>query len=249
MSPRQPVDEDVTSDDDQEVDEPGIEVPAVDSFELNKSYGDLVALAPFSVEVEVGQSVALIGHNGSGKSTFMRMASGLLEPSGGEIEIAGWPVGSTEARATSSFLPDNPVLYDDLSLREHVEYVSRLHGGDGWDEYAEELTEKLGLMDRVDDLPSRFSRGLRQKSSLILGLVRPFSVLMIDEPFVGLDASGRTALLDLLDEVHDDGAATLVATHDPEFVERVDRCLALRDGELIYDGKAGAADILKLVTA
>ncbi len=224
-------------------------VPAVDSLELHKSYGDLVALAPLDLEVEVGQSLALIGHNGSGKSTFMRMAAGLLEPTGGEIEIAGWPVGSNEARATSSFLPDNPVLYDDLSLREHVEYVSRLHGGDGWDDYAEELTDKLGLMHRVDDLPSRFSRGLRQKSAIILGLVRPFSVLLIDEPFVGLDASGRSALLDLLDEVHSDGAATLVATHDPEFVERVDRCVALRDGELIYDGKAGTVDILSLVSA
>lgn len=229
--------------------EPDLSIPAVDSLELAKSYGDLVALAPLNLEVEVGQSVALIGHNGSGKSTFLRMAAGLLEPTSGEVEIAGWPVGSNEARATSSFLPDNPVLYDDLSLREHVEYVSRLHGGDGWDDYAEDLTGRLGLMDRVDDLPSRFSRGLRQKSSLILGLVRPFSVLMIDEPFVGLDASGRAALLELLDEVHDDGAAGLVATHDPEFVERVDRCVALRDGELIYDGKASAADILKLVSA
>ncbi len=251
MYPRPLEDDDVTSDDDPDLDgpEPDLSIPAVDSLELAKSYGDLVALAPLSLEVEVGQSVALIGHNGSGKSTFLRMAAGLLEPTSGEVEIAGWPVGSNEARATSSFLPDNPVLYDDLSLREHVEYVSRLHGGDGWDEYAEDLTGRLGLMDRVDDLPSRFSRGLRQKSSLILGLVRPFSVLMIDEPFVGLDASGRAALLELLDEVHDDGAASLVATHDPEFVERVDRCVALRDGELIYDGKASAADILKLVSA
>ena len=104
-------------------------------------------------------------------------------------------------------------------------------------------------MNRVDDLPSRFSRGLRQKSSLILGLVRPFSVLLVDEPFVGLDASGRAALLEMLDEVHEDGAATLIATHDPEFVERVDRCIALRDGELIFDGKATVGDIMALVSA
>ena len=76
-----------------------------------------------------GQSVALIGHNGSGKSTFLRMVAGLLDPTDGVVEVAGWPVGNVEARATTSFLPDDPVLYDDLSVREHAEYVSRLHGG------------------------------------------------------------------------------------------------------------------------
>ena len=92
-----------------------------------------------------GQSVALIGHNGSGKSTFLRMAAALLEPSDGEVEIAGWPAGRPEARATTSFLPDEPVLYDDLSVREHGEYISRLHGGPGWDDYCEELAERLSL--------------------------------------------------------------------------------------------------------
>jgi ABC-type multidrug transport system ATPase subunit len=177
------------------------------------------------------------------------MVAGLLEPSDGDIEVAGWPVGSLEARATTSFLPDDPVLYDDLSVREHVEYVSRLHGGSGWDDYAETVVGKLGLMDRVDDLPSRFSRGLRQKTSIVLGLVRPFSLLLVDEPFVGLDASGRVAMTELLDEVNADGAAIVVATHEPSFVERVERSIALRDGEVIFDGRASAADVLSLVGA
>ena len=104
-------------------------------------------------------------------------------------------------------------------------------------------------MDRVDDLPSRFSRGLRQKTSIVLGLVRPFSLLLVDEPFVGLDAGGRQAMFELLDEVHADGAAVVVATHEPAFVERVDRSIALRDGEVIFDGVAPAADVLSLVGA
>ncbi len=227
----------------------GGEAPAVEAAGLAKAYGDLVALHPLDLQVEAGQSVALIGHNGSGKSTFLRMAAALLEPTEGTVEVAGWPVGTLEARATTSFLPDDPVLYDDLSVREHVEYVSRLHGGDGWDGYATDLVERLGLADRVDDLPSRFSRGLRQKTSIVLGLVRPFSLLLVDEPFVGLDAGGRAAMLDLLDEVHGDGAAVVVATHDPGFVERVQRCVALRDGEVIFDGAAAAADVLRLVGA
>lgn len=221
--------------------------PALRSDALTKTYDDLVALQPLSLEVPTGQSVALIGHNGSGKSTFLRMAAGLLEPTGGELEIAGFELTDVEARATTSFLPDDPVLYDDLSLREHAEYISRLHGGDGWDDYAESLCERLGLEDRIDDLPARFSRGLRQKTSIVLALVRPFSLLLVDEPFVGLDQPGKAVLLELLSEVHDDGAATLVATHDPTYVDRVDRCLALRDGEVIFDGSTTADKVLALV--
>jgi ABC-2 type transport system ATP-binding protein len=221
--------------------------PALLADQLTKAYDDLVALQPLTLEVPAGQSVALIGHNGSGKSTFLRMVAGLLDPTGGEVEVAGFELGEVEARATTSFLPDDPVLYDDLSLREHAEYISRLHGGDGWDDYAESLCERLGLIERVDDLPARFSRGLRQKTSIVLALVRPFSLLLVDEPFVGLDQPGKLVLLELLDEVHADGAATLVATHDPAYVDRVDRSLALRDGSVIFDGKASVDQVLALV--
>ena len=221
--------------------------PALVATDLTKTYDDLVALQPMSLTVPPGQSVALIGHNGSGKSTFLRMVAGLLDPSEGEIEIAGFDLTDVEARATTSFLPDDPVLYDDLSLREHAEYISKLHGGDGWDDYAESLCVRLGLEERIDDLPSRFSRGLRQKTSIVLALVRPFSLLLVDEPFVGLDQPGKLVLLELLHEVHEDGAATLVATHDPTYVDRVDRSIALRDGEVIFDGKASVEQVLHLV--
>lgn len=221
--------------------------PALVATGLTKTYDDLVALHPIDLTVEAGGSVALIGHNGSGKSTFLRMAAGLLDRTGGELEIAGFDLGDVEARATTSFLPDDPVLYDDLSLREHAEYVSRLHGGDGFDDYALDLCERLGLGDRIDDLPSRFSRGLRQKTSIVLALVRPFSLLLVDEPFVGLDQPGKLVLLELLEEVQADGAATVVATHDPAYVDRVGRCIALRDGEVVFDGKAAVDQVLGLV--
>ena len=221
--------------------------PALVAKDLTKTYDDLVALQPMSITVPSGQSMALIGHNGSGKSTFLRMVAGLLDATGGEIEIAGFDLSDVEARATTSFLPDDPVLYDDLSLREHAEYISKLHGGDGWDDYAESLCVRLGLEERIDDLPSRFSRGLRQKTAIVLALVRPFSLLLVDEPFVGLDQPGKLVLLELLAEVHAEGAATLVATHDPTYVERVDRSIALRDGEVIFDGKASVDEVLHLV--
>ena len=189
--------------------------PALVAKDLTKTYDDLVALQPMSITVPSGQSMALIGHNGSGKSTFLRMVAGLLDASGGEIEIAGFELSDVEARATTSFLPDDPVLYDDLSLREHAEYISKLHGGDGWDDYAESLCVRLGLEERIDDLPSRFSRGLRQKTSIVLALVRPFSLLLVDEPFVGLDQPGKLVLLELLADPHtpDRHELLLLLTH------------------------------------
>ncbi|HYI60201.1 MAG TPA: ABC transporter ATP-binding protein [Acidimicrobiales bacterium] len=225
------------------------EVPALRVEDVHRAYGGVPAVGPLDLEVAAGEAVALIGHNGSGKSTLLRIVAGLLDADGGEVEVAGWEGGSVHARATTSYLPDDPVLYDDLSVAEHVEYVSRLFGGDGFDGYAEDVAGRLGLAERIDDLPSRFSRGLRQKASLLLGLARPFSLLLVDEPFVGLDAPGRAALLGLLAEVHHDGAAVVVATHDPEFVERVDRVVALRDGEVAFDGVATPAEALRLVGA
>ncbi|HEV7762913.1 MAG TPA: ABC transporter ATP-binding protein [Acidimicrobiales bacterium] len=214
-----------------------------------KAYSDLVALAPLDLAIAPGEQVALVGHNGSGKSTFLRLAAGLLELSEGSIEIGGEPVGTSPARAIVSFLPDEPVLYDDLSVREHLAYVAALHGADAPPEALDRLLDRVGLLARADDLPARFSRGLRQKTSIALGLVRPFKLLLIDEPFVGLDAPGRTSLLELLDEAHADGAAAVVATHDPTYVERVDRCVALRDGHVIHDGPATPDQVLELVGA
>ena len=221
----------------------------IEAVELGKDYGDLVALHPLDLVLIAGQAVALVGHNGSGKSTFLKLVAGLLDPTSGTVTVDGHRAGSPEARAAVSYVPDEPVLYDDLSVREHLRYVSALHGADVPDADVDDLVSRLGLAERADDLPARFSRGLRQKAGLAVGLVRPFSALLVDEPFVGLDASGRRALLELFDEAHDAGAALVVATHDPNFVERVERCVALRDGAVVHDGPATPAEVLKLVGA
>jgi ABC-2 type transport system ATP-binding protein len=216
---------------------------------LAKSYGDLVALHPLDLKVRAGARVALVGHNGSGKSTFLRLASGLLDPTEGTVEVSGAPAGSVDARRATSYVPDDPVLYDDLSVREHLTYISSLHGVEPEADEIDDLLGRLGLAARADDLPARFSRGLRQKASLALAFARPFDVLLVDEPFVGLDAPGKEALLDQLDAVHTAGQTIVVATHDPTFVERVDRVVALRDGEVVHDGPATPADVIRLVGA
>ena len=223
--------------------------PLLCTYDLAKRYGEVDALLPLDLEIATGERVVLVGHNGSGKSTLLRMIAGILDPSDGEVVIAGAPAGSLEARAATSFLPDEPVLYDDLSVREHVDYIGRLHGTDGYDDAAADAAERLGIAHRIDDLPARFSRGLRQKTALLLGLTRPFDLLLVDEPFVGLDLAGKAALVELLEERHAAGATLVVATHDPEFVDRVDRCIALHDGAVTWDGPARDADITQLVTA
>jgi len=204
---------------------------------LTKSYGDVVALDEVSLGVAPGQRVALMGLNGSGKTTLLRIAAGLLEPTGGKVRVAGHEAGSLGARAAVSYIPDNPVLYDDLSVSEHLEYVARLHRAEDWEPRAEDLLERLGLAARSDDLPSTFSRGLRQKVSIALAFVRPFEVLLVDEPFVGLDQPGRAALLALVREAAESEAAVLVSTHQTEYLAQANRCVGLRDGRLVYDGK------------
>lgn len=219
----------------------------IEMTDLGKDYGDLVALHPLTLSIDAGQAVALVGHNGSGKSTLLKLVSGLLDASSGSVSVDGNAAGTPDARASTSYIPDDPVLYDDLSVREHLQYVAAMHGAEATGAAVDELVERLGLAGRVDDLPARFSRGLRQKAGLAVGFIRPFSVLLVDEPFVGLDATGRAALLELFDEAHAAGATLVVATHDPTFVDRVDRCIALRDGAVIHDGPATPDDVLRLV--
>ena len=148
-------------------------MPALLTSALTKTYGDRPALEPLDLQVPQGQHVALVGHNGSGKTTLLRMAAGLLDPTRGEVRIMGRSAGSLEARRSLSWLSDSPTFYDDLSLWEHLEYVGRLHGVTEWESRAESLLERLQLVARRDDIPTTFSRGLRQKSAIALGMVRP----------------------------------------------------------------------------
>lgn len=220
---------------------------ALAANDLTKNYGDRPALAPLTLLVPIGQRVAVVGHNGSGKTTFIRMAAGLLDPSGGTVHVMGHASGTSQARSALAYLSDTPAFYDDLSLWEHLEYISRLHGVEEWDQIAADLLGHLGLYERADDLPNTFSRGLRQKAAVALAFVRPFDLLLVDEPFVGLDAAGRTALLELLDQAEEDGATLVVATHELGYVEKVSRLIALRDGEIVHDGDPTGTDVAALV--
>ena len=224
-----------------------VEHPALLVDDVSKTYGDAPALNPLSLSIAKGERVALIGHNGSGKTTLIRIAAGLLDATSGVVRLNGHDAGSLPARASLSFIADQPTFYDDLTLWEHLEYVARLHGVDEWEQTAADLLGHLGLYERADDMPNRFSRGLKQKSAIALGFIRPFDLLLVDEPFVGLDASGKEALLELLADASENGATVVVATHELSFVHTVERIIALRDGRLVYDGNTAGINVDGLV--
>ncbi len=220
---------------------------AIATAGLTKDYSGALALGPLDLVVPAGQRVSLVGHNGSGKTTLIRLLTGMLEPSAGTASVAGHPTGSIEARAALAHLADQPVFYDDLSVREHLEYVARLHGRSAWEQRAGELLDAVGLTERADELPSTFSRGLRQKAAVCLAFVRPFEVMVVDEPFIGLDRAGRDALLELFRAAHGDGAALVIATHELATVVESERLVALRDGVVVFDGRPGEAELDDLV--
>jgi ABC-2 type transport system ATP-binding protein len=228
--------------------------PPLEARGVSRSFGALEALRDFSLTIAPGQCVALIGANGSGKSTAVRTLAGLLEPSAGEVRIEGLdPHREPEAqaaRARMALVPDNPLLYDDITVREHLELVSVAHGlaGSELAERNDALLGRLGLANRADFRPPELSRGMRQKTQLACALVRPAVLLLLDEPVVGLDPPSQTLLHELLRERKAAGCAVLFTTHQLGFAEGLaDRGVLLSEGEVADAGSyadvaADAAD-------
>ncbi len=211
--------------------------------DLGREYEGFTALDGLSLELAAAELLGLVGPNGAGKTTFLNLAAGLLEPTSGRIEIGGAAAGSVEARRALSYLPDTPVFYEDLSVAEHLGYVAGLHGVDRPGPRIESLLGRLGLAERSDSLPAELSHGMRQKASIALAFVRPFSVLLADEPFDGLDPPSRSVLFDLLAEARAGGAAVVVSTHRPDVIAAASRCVGIREGALAYDGPPDGEEI------
>jgi ABC-2 type transport system ATP-binding protein len=218
----------------------------LDISHLTKTYDGHAALHDVNLRLDAGHLVALVGHNGAGKSTLLGIIAGLIEPTDGGVLVDGHLAGSLPARAEVSYAGDNPILYDDLSVWEHLEYVAALHGVDDWQAPGRDLVERFGLGGRVDDLPSRFSRGMRQKTALAVALVRPAQLIVVDEPFVGLDMKAQSALIDVLAACVARGSTVIVATHQPVFLSHADWCVMLHDGKLRHDGPPNAEILAEL---
>jgi ABC-2 type transport system ATP-binding protein len=219
------------------------DAPPLEVAGLSRSYGRLEALSKLSLKLSAGECVALIGSNGSGKSTAVRSIAGLIEPSEGSVRVCGadpHTVPEAErARAALALVPDNPLLYDDLTIRQHLELVVLAHGAISADaiDRIEALLERLGLADRGDFLPAELSRGMRQKAQLACALVRPASLLVLDEPVVGLDPPSQALLAEILLEAKASGVAVLLTTHQLHFADGLaDRAMMLDEGRVVDQG-------------
>jgi ABC-2 type transport system ATP-binding protein len=213
---------------------------------LRRTFGELTAVDGLNLVIARGECVALIGHNGSGKTTALRIMGGRLDPTAGTVTVCGADVHDPRrghiARARLAFVPDTPVLYDDLTVREHLELVGVAHGAiDGLDGRIDVLLERLGLAARRHFLPRRLSRGMRQKTQIACAFIRPFDALLLDEPAVGLDPPSQATLRSLLLEAKRDGAVVVFSTHQLAFaVGLADRLIVLDDGRVADQGSFDA---------
>lgn len=214
--------------------------PALAVDGLSKHYGRLEALVSFDLVLVPGECVALMGPNGSGKTTALSTIAGLLDPTTGTVSVAGHPMheepAAIEARRRLAFVPDQPLLYDDLTVANHLRLVAQAHAvpRDGLEEEIAALLERLALAHRSDFVPHELSRGMRQKAQLACALIRPFDVLVLDEPVAGLDTAAVDTLADVLAEQRARGAAVLLSTHQPEFAARVaGSTLSMQDGRVV----------------
>src|SRR3954451_1763541 len=164
----------------------GGDVAPLEVVGVRREYGRLVALAGLDLTVAGGECVALVGVNGSGKSTAVRAIAGLLEPSAGSVRICGHDPhrepDAEHARAALALVPYTPLLYDDLTVRQHLQLVTLSHGSDG---PIDEWLGRLGLAARADFLPRELSRGMRQKTMLARAPRPPAAVLRVDARVAG----------------------------------------------------------------
>src|SRR3954447_9131426 len=219
------------------------DVAVLEAAGLRRPYGRLVALAGLDLTVSAGECVALVGANGSGKSTAVRAIAGLLEPSAGTVRVSGHDPhtepDAEQARAALALVADSPLLYDDLTVRQHLALVAVAHGvaGAGTEARVDALLERLRLTARADFLPAELSRGMRQKTALACALIRPAQLLVLDEPVVGLDPPSQALLAELLQEAKAAGTAILLTTHQMGFADGVaDRAVVLGEGAVLDQG-------------
>lgn len=208
---------------------------------VSKTYGERTALHELTLEVFQGEVLGLLGPNGAGKTTAVRILCGLLAPTAGEVRIDGLDVRKdpVAARRRLCFVPDGAPLYSNLSPRQHLQLVGRLHGLDEARIATESqrLLEALELWPRVDDPIGQFSRGMRQKAALACAILPRPPLLVLDEPLEGLDAPTTAVIKEVLREWAHAGGAVLYTSHLLDVVERVcDRMAILAGGRLVALG-------------
>ena len=205
--------------------------------QLCKRYGSNHALAGISLDLPEGKIIGLLGPNGSGKTTFLKLCAGLLSPSAGEIEICGLPVGK-ESKALVSYLPDRTYLSNGQKVYQQLDLFQDFYR-DFDRERAEEMLAALGV-----DLKARFgtlSKGNKEKVQLVLVMSRRAKLYLLDEPIGGVDPATRDYILNTIVTNYDPGATVILSTHLIADVEQVlDEFIFLNKGEIVQQGSAEA---------
>ncbi len=206
--------------------------------DVTKSYGDIVAAAGVSFALHPGEMLGFVGSNGAGKTTCMRVVLGLLEPDRGEVEWNGRPVDG-DSRRRFGYMPEERGLYPKMRVANQVAYFGRLHGlgKDEAFEAAGRLLARLGIDERADDRVEALSLGNQQRVQLATAMVHDPEVMILDEPFSGLDPVGVDVLTEVLRERVDVGVPVVFSSHQLELVERIcDSVVILHKGRVVASG-------------
>ncbi len=223
----------------------------IETRSLVKAFGLLPALRKLDLSIAKGEFVALLGPNGSGKSTLLRLLAGLSKPTSGTLTIGGWelPREAAAVRAQIGLVSHRPLLYETLTARENLRFFGRLYAlpANTRETRITEGLERVGLAKRGDDLVRTYSRGMQQRLSIARTLLHDPHVLLLDEPYTGLDQDASLTLDGLLTEAHRDGHTVVMATHEMDRAVRLaDRTLILARGSLVHDAPTAGMDALAL---
>jgi len=206
---------------------------------LTKQYGNLVAVKSIDLEVKAGEVFGFLGPNGAGKTTTIKMMAGLLQPTGGRVEIGGFDVQKEplKAKAITGFIPDRPYLYEKLTAGEFMRFVAKLYAMPSADGRIDELLGLFGLTDWANELVENFSHGMKQRLVMASSLLHRPKVLVVDEPMVGLDPRGARLVKDLFKDLAVQGVTIFMSTHTLEIVEAMcTRVAIINRGEIIAGG-------------
>jgi ABC-2 type transport system ATP-binding protein len=213
----------------------------IEFHEVSRSYGDNLAVDNLNLRVSAGELYSLLGHNGAGKTTAIKMLVGLMRPGRGTIRVGGHDLvtATREATALIGYVPDQPFLYDKLSGREILQFVARMYGMDSRQaaEAIEREIRRFELGEFVDELTETYSHGMKQRMVFASALLHGPRVLVVDEPMVGLDPHSIRLVKDLLQVEAAGGMCVLMSTHTLTAAEEISHRVGIMShGRLVFDG-------------
>ncbi|HEV3062942.1 MAG TPA: ABC transporter ATP-binding protein [Vicinamibacterales bacterium] len=206
---------------------------------FRRTYGTFTAVEDLSFAVRSGEIVGLIGPNGAGKTTTLRALAGILRPTSGRVQIDGYDLleAPIEAKRRLAFMPDEPHLFEYLTVEEHIRLTGRLYGVVDIERRGATLLSELELTGKERSLPGELSRGMRQKVIIACGLVRDATTLLFDEPLTGLDPLGIRRMRETIVSRGRAGAAILLSSHLLHLVEEIcTRVIIMDRGRKVADG-------------